>query len=166
MSAGHRKGVDRFLVVAGFIAVGFEIAEDSAFDDGRGEVVAGELRFQVKGDVLNRFGFQVADGGPAQAAHFRGIEFFRLACSRKQHAGGAYTWRMVYQGQFERLPGDLPGVEQVRRSETGISASLEDGHDQGFRLHLAGGFAFYGNLHTTDFATLWKISDAPDEYSK
>ena len=104
----HRKAVDRFLVVAGSIAVGLEIAEDSAFDDRRSEVVAGELRFQVKGDGLNRFGLQIADGGPAQAAHFRGIEFLRFARSRQQHPGGAYTGRMVEQSQFEQLSGDLP----------------------------------------------------------
>ena len=40
----------RFLVVARLVAVRLEIAQNRAFDRGRGEVVAGEFGIQDKGD--------------------------------------------------------------------------------------------------------------------
>ena len=106
--AGHRERLDRFLVVALLVAVGLEIAQDGAFDRGRSEVVAGKFGIQGEGDVLDRFGLQIAQRGPAQAAHFGGVEFLRLARPRQQDPGGAHARRMVEQGQFERLSGDFP----------------------------------------------------------
>ena len=88
-----REGIDRFLVVARLVAVRFEIAQNGAFHGGGGEV--GGWRSspsRSKCDLLDRFGFQEAQGRPGELRRISaGVELLGLARSGQQDPRGGHS---------------------------------------------------------------------------
>ena len=102
--AGHRERIDRFLVVAGLVAVRLEIAQNRALHRGRREFVAGELGVQGECDPSSPI-------WPSGSARRRPLSrrisaasnFSGLPGARQQDPRRAHSRRVVEQRLLQRL---------------------------------------------------------------
>ena len=145
--AHHGKRVQRLFVVAGLVAIGFEVAEDGAFHGGRGEFGAGAVSFQQHGGRQHLLLFQEAHRRGHQLAQLGGIETFGLSAARQQHARGGGSGRVVQQREFARLAGHFAGFDKWRSAEARLLFSFEDRHNQRAGGNLFGGISFERDFH-------------------
>ena len=121
-----------FLVVAGLVAVGLEIAQDGAFDGGASEVRSLATRGRGEGDLFHRFGLQAADGGTCQLCAFRAASNFSgfptppaaRAWRQPRASGGAGSIRAA----FRRPPRNRRGRRRRNVPPSALRRPARSGH--------------------------------------
>ena len=145
--AHHGKRGQRRLVVAGLVAIGFEVTEDGSLDGGRGEFGAGADSLEQHRRRQHLFLFQEADRGGHQLAHFGRVETVGLSGAGQQHARGGGAGWVVQQREFGRLASHFAGVDKWSGAEARFLFSFEDRHNQGAGGNLFGGITFERDFH-------------------
>ena len=110
--AHHGKRVQRFLVVAGLVAVRLVVAEDGAFHGGRSEFGAVRFALQQHRGRLHLLLLQEAHRRRHQLAQLGGIESSGFPAPASSTRAAASSGGIVQQREFAGLPATSPASTQ------------------------------------------------------